>query len=101
MYTDRQLGPRMEFLGGAIRDLHAELEKLNQVIAIMEECQRTGTLLARRGRKSMIEAERRLVSERMKKSWSSKHTSRLARPSTSLCVGKPAHLSSGRPCVGV
>jgi len=66
----------MEFLGDAIRNLHAELERLNVLIAIMEEFQRTGNPLARRGRKSMSEAERRLVSERMKKSWASKRAIR-------------------------
>ena len=60
-------------LNKAIRDLHEELEKLNQVISSLEEFQRTGTLPAprRRGRKSMDPAERQDVSERMKKYWAS------------------------------
>ena len=58
-------------LNKAIRDLHEELEKLNQVIASLEEFERTGTLPTpkRRGRKSMNEDERRVVSDRMKTYW--------------------------------
>jgi uncharacterized coiled-coil DUF342 family protein len=58
-------------LNRAIRDLYNELEKLNEVISSLEEYERTGTLPAppRRGRKSMSEDERRVVSERMKKYW--------------------------------
>jgi hypothetical protein len=58
-------------LNKAIRDLHEELEKLNQVIASLEQFQSTGTLPVprHRGRKSMTEPERRLVSERMKNYW--------------------------------
>jgi len=67
-------------LNKAIRELHEELEKLNQVISAMEEYQRTGTLPAprRRGRKSMGEAERQLVSERMKKYWASQRKGKAA-----------------------
>jgi hypothetical protein len=61
----------------AIQDLYAEKEKLERVIASLEELQRTaGTLpvlLAkpgkRRGRKSMSSEERQEVSERMRKYW--------------------------------
>lgn len=58
-------------LNKAIRDLHKELEKLNQLIEALEEFKSTGTLPAprRRGRKSMGEQERQVVSERMKKYW--------------------------------
>jgi hypothetical protein len=61
-------------LNKAIRDLHEELEKLNQLIEALEEFKSTGTLPAppRRGRKSMGEKERQLVSERMKKYWASR-----------------------------
>jgi hypothetical protein len=61
-------------LNKAIRDLREELEKLNQVIASIEEFESTGTLPPprRRGRKSMPEQERLLVSERMKKYWASR-----------------------------
>jgi len=61
-------------LNKAIRDLHRELEKLNQVITSLEELQLTGTLPtpARRGRKSMGREERQLVSERMKQYWASR-----------------------------
>lgn len=60
----------------AIQDLYAEKEKLERVIASLEELQRTaGSLPAppaggkRRGRKSMSPKEREEVSERMKKYW--------------------------------
>jgi hypothetical protein len=60
----------------AIRDLYAEKEKLERVIASLEELQRTaggkGPLLdgaKRRGRKSMNSRERQEVSERMKRYW--------------------------------
>ena len=55
----------------AIRELREELEKLNEVIASLEQFQRTGTppTPPRRGRKSMPEQERKLVSERMKNYW--------------------------------
>jgi hypothetical protein len=58
-------------LNRAIRDLHEELDRLNQVIAAMEQFMSTGTLPMphRRGRKSMDEEERQQVSERMKKYW--------------------------------
>ena len=65
-------------LNKAIRGLHEELEKLNQVIASLEQLQSTGTLPAppHRGRKSMNEQERRLVSERMKKYWAARRKNR-------------------------
>ena len=60
----------------AIQDLYAEKEKLERVIASLEELQRTaGNLPAlpkpakRRGRKSMNTEERQEVSERMRKYW--------------------------------
>lgn len=60
----------------AIQDLYAEKEKLERVIASLEELQRAaGTSVVlpkpgkRRGRKSMTSKERREVSERMKKYW--------------------------------
>ena len=58
-------------LNKAIRDLHEELEKLNQLIAAMEQFQSTGTLPepSRRGRKSMGDQERQIVSDRMRKYW--------------------------------
>jgi hypothetical protein len=63
-----------------IQDLYAEKEKLNQVIASIEELQRaTGVDIPpapaatkRRGRKSMGAGERLEVSERMKKYWDSR-----------------------------
>jgi hypothetical protein len=63
----------------AIQDLYAEKEKLERVIASLEELQRTAGAVPvlprgakRRGRKSMSSAERREVSERMKKYWASR-----------------------------
>lgn len=61
----------------AIQDLYAEKEKLERIIAALEELQRAagGTVPAkpkgveRRGRKSMNAEERQEVSERMKKYW--------------------------------
>ncbi len=63
-------------LNKAIRELHEELNKLNEVIASLEQFESTGTLPAprRRGRKSMAEQERKVVSERMKKYWASQRT---------------------------
>lgn len=63
-----------------IQDLYAEKDKMERVIASLEEMQRaagreippklqTGK---RRGRKSMGEEERREVSARMKKYWASR-----------------------------
>ena len=64
----------------AIQDLYAEKEKLERVIASLEELQRSSAPLPgnlphavkRRGRKSMSSDERREVSERMKKYWESR-----------------------------
>jgi hypothetical protein len=63
----------------AIQDLHAEKEKLERVIASLEELQKTaGSVPAspqgakRRGRKSMSSNERQEVSERMKKYWAAR-----------------------------
>jgi hypothetical protein len=60
----------------AIRDLYAEKERLERVIASLEELQRAANDPAaaaperkRRGRKSMDPEERQQVSERMKKYW--------------------------------
>jgi hypothetical protein len=63
----------------AIQELYAEKEKLERVIASLEELQRTaGTApimpktVGRRGRKSMGSKERLEVSERMKRYWESR-----------------------------
>ena len=60
----------------AIQELYAEKEKLERVIASLEEIQRAGAAAPpaaktgkRRGRKSMESKERREVSERMKRYW--------------------------------
>ena len=63
----------------AIQDLYAEKEKLERVIASLEELQRSAGSLPvppkpakRRGRKSMSPSERLEVSERMRKYWASR-----------------------------
>ena len=64
----------------AIQDLYAEKEKLERVIASLEDLQQTAgavpALFARpakrRGRKSMNSTERKEVSERMRKYWASR-----------------------------
>jgi hypothetical protein len=63
----------------AIQDLYAEKEKLERVIASLEELQRTAGSVPvlpkpakRRGRKSMNPSERQEVSERMRKYWASR-----------------------------
>ena len=63
----------------AIQDLYAEKEKLERVIASLEELQRTAGSLPmpptggkRRGRKSMSAKERQEVSERMKRYWANR-----------------------------
>lgn len=58
----------------AIRELRLELVKLSQVIASLEEFERTGNLpeAPKRGRKSMGEEERKAVSERMKQYWTTR-----------------------------
>jgi hypothetical protein len=63
-----------------IQDLHAEKEKLERVIASLEELQRAAGLSVppeqgaakRRGRKTMGLEERQQVSERIKKYWASR-----------------------------
>ncbi len=63
----------------AIQDLYAEKEKLERVIASLEELQRNAGIEPelpkagrRRGRKSMGAKERQEVSERMKKYWANR-----------------------------
>jgi septal ring factor EnvC (AmiA/AmiB activator) len=60
----------------AIEELYAEKDRLERVIASLEELQKSAGAPAaapkppkRRGRKSMNSKERREVSERMKKYW--------------------------------
>ncbi|SPE39612.1 conserved hypothetical protein [Candidatus Sulfopaludibacter sp. SbA3] len=76
----------------AIQDLYAEKEKLERVIASLEELQRTAGAVQpipkstrRRGRKSMSPTEREEVSERMKRYWATRRTEKQAR-----------HLSEGQ-----
>lgn len=70
----------------AIQELYAEKEKLERVIASLEELQRTAVDLPaipkdsrRRGRKSMNAEEREEVSERMKRYWESRRSEKLAK----------------------
>jgi hypothetical protein len=72
----------------AIQDLYAEKEKLERVIASLEELQRTaGSVVPkpakRRGRKSMNPSERQEVSERMRKYWASRRQPKEPEPSGS------------------
>lgn len=62
-----------------IQDLYAEKEKLERVIASLEELQRAAAANShvlgrskRRGRKSMGSDERKEVSERMKNYWANR-----------------------------
>ena len=62
----------------AIQELYAEKDRLERVIASLEELERRGGApdvpkpANRRGRKSMNSKERREVSERMKKYWAAR-----------------------------
>jgi len=63
----------------AIQELYAEKEKLERVIASLEELQRAAGSMPvpprggrRRGRKSMGAKERQEVSERMKRYWANR-----------------------------
>jgi hypothetical protein len=65
----------------AIQDLYSEKEKLERVIASLEELQRTAGAIPvlpktakRRGRKSMNSQERQEVAERMRKYWASRRS---------------------------
>jgi hypothetical protein len=72
----------------ALQELHAEKEKLDRVIASLEELQRTAgpaptspKPAKRRGRKSMDTSERREVSERLRKYWAGRRQPRQDAPS--------------------
>jgi hypothetical protein len=74
----------------AIQELYAEKEKLERVIASLEELQKSAADLPeippagrRRGRKSMSSEEREVVSERMKRYWASRRGGKEARTSES------------------
>ena len=73
-----------------IQDLYAEKEKLERVIASLEELQRAADVNSqvmgrpkRRGRKSMGSQERQEVSERMKKYWAGRRVSKEPPPADS------------------
>jgi hypothetical protein len=64
-------------LNQTIRELYAEKEKLERVIAQLEALQRDSLPISfpqgkRRGRKGMNATERREVSERMKEYWANR-----------------------------
>ena len=72
----------------AIQELYAEKEKLERVIASLEELQRNAGAVPelpkpanRRGRKSMNSAQRQEVSERMRKYWASRRKPKRDEPS--------------------
>jgi hypothetical protein len=81
----------------AIQDLYTEKEKLERVIASLEELQRSAVAVPllpkpvqRRGRKSMNSQERREVSERMRKYWAGRRNTKAdaaARPGTEKSIG--------------
>jgi hypothetical protein len=59
-------------LSKAIRELYEEKRRIDEVIASMEEYLRANeapTVRRKRGRKSMGDAERQEVSERMRRYW--------------------------------
>lgn len=60
----------------AISDLHKELERLDRLIASLEELAGAGveTIEPQRGRGFMSGSERRVVSEQMRKYWDSRRT---------------------------
>ena len=67
----------------AIQELYAEKEKLERVIASLEELQRSAgavpavsNVVKRRGRKFMDPKERQEVSDRMKKYWAARRKER-------------------------
>ena len=73
----------------AIQDLYAEKEKLERVIASLEELQRNAGSFPvlpkpakRRGRKSMNPLERQEVSERMRRYWASRRQPKDEEPSS-------------------
>ncbi len=88
----------------AIQDLYAEKEKLERVIASLEELQRNAgnmpalppKLSKRRGRKSMDSSERQEVSERMRKYWASRREEKNQGPQANLQVNlQVKHADSG------
>ena len=71
----------------AIQELYAEKERLERVIASLEELQRSAGVIPalsenvkRRGRKFMEPQERQEVSDRMKKYWADRRKERQKRP---------------------
>lgn len=61
---------------GALNELYRERQQLDEVIRNLEALVggRQPSPLARRGRKSMPDAERRVVAERMRNYWASRRS---------------------------
>ncbi len=78
----------------AIRTLYDEKERLDKLIQSIEQLQARGetglrsAVRGKRGRKRMSPAERKEVSERMKKYWASrkKHSEAPARPEMAMAA---------------
>lgn len=67
-------------LSKAIRELYEEKRRIDEVIASMEDYLRANEALPvrrKRGRKSMGDAERQVVSERMRKYWAEQRDKRI------------------------
>jgi len=64
-------------LDKVIRELHQELKRIESVIESLEGLINTGTFTVsgHRGRKFMADAERQMVSKRMKKYWADRRKS--------------------------
>jgi len=73
----------------AIRELHEEKDRLDKIIARLEqlkaaeEVRKTLPILSRRGRKHMPEDERKIVSERMRNYWAKRRAARKAAAASS------------------
>ena len=65
-------------LNNTLRDLRWELEKINQAITTLEHIHANPPQKGRRGRKSMGQAERAEVSNRMKSYWAGRRETRTA-----------------------
>ena len=64
----------------AIRELHEEKEKIDAVIASLEQylsANDGGEVKKRRGRKSMSPEERKVVAERMRGYWASRRNNKI------------------------
>jgi hypothetical protein len=82
-----------------IRVLHEERERLDRLIASLEELKTTGAVEPkprRRGRKGMSAEERRQVSERMRNYWAQRRTAPHGQAVAAVAsTGGPAEPSAG------